>query len=147
MPTTKYGLLEIAYSATNWNSILTTDLQSIDAFLHTYVRGQAAETLAVGDVVYVNSDGKFAKAKAASGYYPAIGLVAVGGALDAYVLVQRVGPVDQTVSGGTVGQPVYLSTSSNTLTMTKPSTYIQPMGVKLSASQILLMGWPAIAGI
>jgi hypothetical protein len=99
----------------------------------------AGESLAMGDPVYIKSDGKVWKADAdTAGTFPAIGLAITTAAANATVTVLLLGIARHDAWAWTVGGIVYLSTSSG-LTQTQPSATdnaIQIIGIADAATRI-----------
>ena len=99
----------------------------------------AGESVAMGDPVYIKSDGKVWKADAdTAGTFPAIGLAVTTAAANATVTVLLLGFARHDAWAWTVGGIVYLSTSSG-LTQTQPSATdnaIQIIGVAPHADRL-----------
>lgn len=99
----------------------------------------AGESLAMGDPVYIKSDGKVWKADAdTAGTFPAIGLATTTAAANATVTVLLLGIARHDAWAWTVGGIVYLSTSSG-LTQAQPSATdnaIQIIGIAPHADRL-----------
>jgi hypothetical protein len=100
------------------------------------------ETVAIGDALYLKSDGKYWKAKAVASQQPARGIAIEAGNADDEIRIQRVGPI--VVTGwswtGDVGDKLFLSDStSGALTETRPMEFAQTLGFILSATSAFLL--------
>lgn len=99
----------------------------------------AGESVAMGDPVYVKSDGKVWKSDADTATtFPAIGIATTTAAADASVTVLLIGIARHDAWSWTVGGVVYLSTSSG-LTQTQPSATdnaIQIIGIATHADRL-----------
>ena len=67
--TEKYDLDLTDYGLTGWNSILKGSIEELDEHLHTRIMATLGETVAIGEVVYLKSDGKYWLARACRVYY------------------------------------------------------------------------------
>ena len=103
----------------------------------------AGENLAVGEAVYMKSDGKVWKADTnGSSTYPAIGLVSVAANAEATCSIITHGMCRQDTWNWTVGSLIYLSATPGALVGTATSTSgdkIQRIGVATHADRILVM--------
>lgn len=142
MTTEKYALHEIEYSVQGWDTIMNSDIQIIEANLHTRLTGVMGETIAQYDVVcLMPGQTKYFKAMANRSRQPAIGIALQGGVLNDPFLIQRIGPITNAGWALSPGKPVYLSPSvQGGVTQTKPLIGIQMLGLALSATSILLNG-------
>ena len=102
----------------------------------------AGTTLAVGDVVYMHTDGEVAKADAdAVTSMPAIG-ICVGAGTDGNavdVLVQGIMHDTSAFDTFTVGADIFVSTTAGAVTATAPSgsgDTVQKVGVALHADMV-----------
>ena len=139
MATDKYDLHTIDYSVQGWDAILTTDMEKLDAVIHSRILTTAGETIAQYDAIYLESDGKYDKAQADGTQQPALGLALESAVLDDEIRIQRLGPITNVGwSWATVGAKVYLDASTpGALTDIKPAK-AQMIGVVLSATSIFL---------
>ena len=142
MTTAKYALHEVEYSVQGWDAIMNSDMQAIDANLHTRLVGTMGETISQYNAVCIpRGNTKYFKALANRSKQPAIGIALQGGVLDDSFLVQRVGPITNAGWAFSPGRPVYLSpTVSGGLTQVKPASGVQFMGIALTATTLLLNG-------
>lgn len=101
----------------------------------------AGEALALGDPVYIKSDGDAWKADAdGTGTYPAVGLATAAASASSSVTVMHIGYLMNGSWTWTVGGIVYLSTASG-LTQTQPSgtdNVIQVLGIAASATVLYI---------
>ena len=105
----------------------------------------SAGSVAAGDAVYIDSNGKVAQARADTGNVtdPAIGIAtnaAGSDGDDCYVLTHGIWRMD--AEGFTAGDPVYLGESAGALTATVPSDdgdYVQRIGIAVTDDCILVM--------
>ena len=101
----------------------------------------AGETLVIGDVVYMKSDGKVWKADAdASGLYPAVAICLAGASANASVEVLLKGIMRDDTWAWSVGWVIYLSTTAGGLTQTAPTGsghVVQVIGVATHADRML----------
>lgn len=140
--TTKYDFEKHTYSTTELNSILDTNIEKLDDYVHTYIEGTAGEALSQYDAVYLKSDGKFWKAQADGTKQPCLGIAIEAASADATVRIQRIGDITNAGwSWSTVGGKVYLDASTaGDLTETAPSENAQVVGIVLSATELWLAG-------
>lgn len=103
--------------------------------------GTAGETVAIGELVYIKSDGKFWLADAdAAASMPAIGVVLDAGAAEASVKVLLWGLMRNDAWNWTVGATLYVDTTAGALTETAPSgsgDQVQAVAVAIHADKIL----------
>ena len=141
MTTEKYDLDLVELSLTGWNQILKGSIEEIDDFMQTRIMATLGETVAIGDTLYLKSDGKYWKAKAAVTFLPARGLALAAGNADDEIRIQRLGPI--TVSGwtwSTIGAKLYLDpTTAGDLTDTRPNEFAQTIGFVLSSTSAFLL--------
>jgi len=136
--TSKYEFEKLDYSVADKSGIVSSDLEKLDDYLHTYIEGVAGETISTFEPVYLKSDGKYYKAQAVDG--PARGLSIESAELDETFRIQRVGPITNTSwSFPVVGNPVYLGLSGG-LTTTKPDSHVQIIGYVLSSQSLFIIG-------
>jgi hypothetical protein len=121
---------------------MTTDMEKLDAVIHTRLLATLGETVAAKKAVYLSrADGKYHKAQANQSRQPALGLTLESGALDDQIRVQRVGPVTDAGWSWAAGKPVYLSPDTpGELTQTPPAVGRQFMGMASAADTIILLG-------
>lgn len=140
--TAKYDLDLTDYSVTGWNGILKSGMEELDGYLHTRILATLGETVAAYESVYLKSDGKYWKSKAAATQQPTIGLAIEAGNADDEIRIQRVGPITNvgwSWSGG-VGGKIYVSDATDgALVETRPLAFAQRIGFVLSATSIFLM--------
>lgn len=137
----KYLLEDLAsYTVTGWNGILSTNIQKIDHFLATYIEVVLAETIAKYETVALDRDGEGIKAQANGVKQPSLGLAIEAGIAGDTIRIKRCGPITNTNwAWGTVGKPVYLSTTiTGGLTQTVPLVDQQVIGTVVAADKILL---------
>lgn len=139
--TPKFDLEEIAYGTTGWNTILTANLQKIDAGIDSRLVATAGESIAQYDAAYLKiSDGKFYKAKADGTKQPCRGIALETAATNETFRVHREGAVTNSGwSWGTISGDVYLSDSvAGGLTQTMPTERIEVIGYALSATTLVI---------
>lgn len=143
MTTTKYGLSTVEYSVAGWDTIMNTDMQTLDDVIHSYINVTLGETVGQYKAVGIFSgETKFKKALSGLGskLQPAIGLTLVSGVLDDEINIQRVGPITNAGWSWAPGKPVFLSpTTAGELTQA-PSGSTQIIGIADSATRLLLLG-------
>jgi len=132
----------ITFTAGGSDSITLTPSPSTDhSATGIKVSLTAGETLVIGDVVYMKSDGKVWKADAdATGLYPAIAIALAGASADASVEVLMKGIMRDDTWNWTVGGVIYLSTTAGALTQTAPTGsghVVQVIGVATHADRML----------
>ena len=149
MATDKYDLHTIDYSVQGWDAILTTDMEKLDAVIHSRILITAGETLAQYDAVYLESDGKYDKAQADGTQQPALGFALESAVLDDEIRIQKLGPLTNVGwAWATVGAKVYLDASTpGALTDVEPGSNIQMMGIVLSATSIFIWIDPTVGGV
>lgn len=142
MTTDKYDLHTIDYSVQGWDSILVTDMEKLDAIIHSRLLATLGETVAAGKAVYIpRGNSKYFKAQANQSRQPALGLTIESGVLDDQVRVQRVGPIVDTGWSWVIGKPVYLSPDTpGELTQVPPAAGKQFMGIASASDKIILSG-------
>lgn len=140
MATDKYDLHTIDYSVQGWDAIMTTDMEKLDAVIHSRILITAGETIAQYGAVYLESDGKYDKAQADGTQQPALGLALESAVLNDEIRIQRLGPITNAGwAWATVGAKVYLDPSTpGDLTDTEPNFNAQMIGIVLSATSIFL---------
>lgn len=140
MTTDKYEFETIPVGTTGWNGVLTTNLEAVDDYLHTYLEVTLGEAVSAYDALYCHTDGKFYKAQADGTQQPAVALATEAGAADATIRIQRIGPITNASWSWTVGSAVYLSgATEGALTQTQPASKVQRIGVALSATKLLVL--------
>ena len=145
MATDKYDLHTIDYSVQGWDSILTTDMEKLDAVIQTRILATLGETIAAGKAVCIHSDGKYYKLQADYQKQLVRGLTLEAGILDDEVRVQRVGLKTDAGWSWSVGELVYLSPdTAGELTQTVPASQKQKAGIAVAATQIILFGSTSI---
>jgi hypothetical protein len=140
--TSKYDLDLTDYSVTGWNGILKSGMEEIDIYLQTRILATLGETVAVGDALYLKSDGKYWKSKAVATQQPTVGLAIEVGNADDEIRIQRVGPMTNGgwSWGGGVGGKLYVSDATDGLIVeTRPLAFAQRVGFVLSATSIFIM--------
>lgn len=142
MTTAKYDLDLVELSLTGWNQILKGSIEDIDNFMQTRILATLGETVAKGEVVYLKSDGKYWKAKAAVGLVPARGMAIEAGNADDEIRIQRIGPI--TVSGwsltGSPGDKVFVDDiTAGAITEDRPFEFAQTVGYVLSSTSVYLL--------
>ncbi len=139
MITAKYDLETIAYSVTGWNGIITTDIEKIEAHLHSRLLGTLGETVAEFKAVYMTSAGTYFLAQADSTKQPAIGLTIESGIASDEIRIQRSGPITDPSWTWTPGAKIYLDPATpGELTQTKPDQNAQILGLAISATIVFL---------
>lgn len=139
--TEKYDFDLTDYSTTGWNGILKGSIEDVDTHLHTRILATYGETIAIGDPVYLKSDGKYWKAKAAAAMIPCAGLALEAGSADDEKRIQRIGPMAAAATWGTltVGGKLYVSSATaGFLTHTKTALFSQAVGRAFSAATIFV---------
>jgi len=142
--TPKYSLEEVPAGTTNWNALLTANMQKLDAAVQTYLPGIAGESIAVGDACYLGTTGLWWKARAnLAATMPALGLAVAAAAANGACVIQRIGLF--TKAGWawvTKGGLVYLSAAvGGGLTESVPTgtNQMQPIGLVASATSLMLL--------
>jgi hypothetical protein len=141
MTTEKYDLDLTDQGLAGWNTILKGSIEDIDGFLHTRILATLGETGAIGEVVYLKSDGKYWKAKAAAGMLPGRGVCLEVGNADDEIRIQRIGPCTVATWNfvGDKGKPVYLDAdTAGALTETRPKAFAQTIGRIVDTDQLFL---------
>ena len=137
--TDKYELEEVAYGTTGWHGLLTTNMQKVDANLHTFLLVTLGETVNATDALYLSTDGKWYQARGDVNRQPAWGLAVDAGILDDVVRLQRIGPYEDLGWTWNPGIAVWLSpTTLGGLTQVKPALFPQFMGMPISATILLI---------
>ena len=142
MATDKYDLHTIDYSVQGWDSILATDMEKLDASIHSRLLATLGENVAAKKAVYIpRGNTKYFKAQANQSRQPAMGLTIESGVIDDQVRVQRVGPITDTGWSWVVGKPIYLSPDTpGELTQVPPAAGKQFMGIASASNTIILSG-------
>ena len=139
--TEKYDFDLTDYGTTGWNGILKGSIEDVDSHLHTRFLATLGETVAIGDALYLKSDGKYWKAKAAAAMLPCDGFALEAGNADDEIRAQRIGPMDKPASAATltIGDKVYLDgTTAGAITQTKPTAFSQALGRAIAADEIFV---------
>ena len=140
MATDKYDLHTIEYSVQGWDTIFSTDIEILEANIHTRLLLTLGETVAAYEAVYfpVDDGVKVMLARADGFRQPALGLAIEGGVLDDEIRVQRVGPITNAAWAWTPGNPVYLAaTVAGGLSHTPSAQF---MGIPSDATTLILAG-------
>lgn len=141
MTTSKYTLHTTEYSVQGWDTIMSGDMEKLDAAIHTNLTATLGETVAQYKAVYVYTDGKFYKAQADGLKQPCLGLTLQSGIADDEILVQRVGPITNEAWSWTPGLPIYLSMiTAGELTQDVPWKNKHIIAIPISATEIILVG-------
>lgn len=137
--TEKYDLDLTDYGLTGWNAILKGSIEELDEHLHTRIMATIGETVAIGEVVYLKSDGKYWLAQAGATTLPARGIVLEVGNADDEIRIQRVGPLEVSGWSWSIGVKVYVDpTTPGALTQTQPTAFAQAVGIAIATNQIFL---------
>ncbi|MHC4644030.1 MAG: hypothetical protein ACYTBJ_00915 [Planctomycetota bacterium] len=136
--TNKYDFDLTDYGTVGWNALLKGSIEDVDAFLHSRIAGSAGTGLSLGNLVYLDSNGKYSLAEAAAGKVPCAGIALEAGAKDANVRIVRLGPWVAFSSGMTPGAKLYVSATAGVFTQTKPSAFSQAVGRALNATDIFV---------
>ena len=120
--TSKYQLEETDYGTTGWNGILTSNMQSLDDYLHTYLRYPVANTESISayDAVCVLG-GEFYPAASGevTGYRRlVVGVAIEEGASGENIRAQRCGPITNPLWDFTGSGEVYLGAAEGSITET-----------------------------
>ena len=136
--TNKYDMDLTDYGTVGWNALLKGSIEDVDAFLHSRIAGSCGATLAEGDLVYLDTNGKYSLAQAAAGKVPCRGIALEAGNPDDNVRIQRLGPWVAFSSGMTPGAKLYVSATAGVFTQTKPSAFAQAIGEARNATDIFV---------
>lgn len=137
--TNKYAMDLTDYGTVGWNALLKGDIEDVDDFLHTRIAGSCGATLEAGDIVYLDSSGKYSLSAAEAGKVPAIGFALAGGNADDDVLIARLGPWVGFSSGMTVGAKLYVCAGTpGQFKETKPAAFAQSVAKVLNATDIFI---------
>lgn len=138
MATDIYDLHTIDYSVQGWDSILTTDMEKLDAVVPSRILTTLGETIAEGEALYLKaSDNKWYKALADGTKQPSHGVACEAGVLNDVIRLQIMGQIVVSTWSWPNLDPVYLDpTTPGALTQTKPPSHVQLMGYPLSATKI-----------
>ena len=130
----KYDFEEVDYGTTGWNGILQSNMEKVESNLYSNDLGTLGETVAQYALVYLNSDGKYYRARATTGTAPAMGIALEAGILDDEVLILQLGQVTNVAWSWTPGQLLYLSSVTYGGFTTTSGT--QSLGYAKSATEI-----------
>lgn len=138
--TDKYDWDLTDYGTSGWNGIIKSLTQDLDDKLQTYILGTVGESVVADDILYLKSDGKYWKAKAAAGMVPARGIALEAGSADDEIKIRRIGPYTPASQATlTIGGKVYVdATTAGAWTQTKPDAFAQAVGMALSATVIFV---------
>lgn len=137
----KYDLDLTDYGTTGWNQLLKNAVEGFDLHLHTRILVTLGETVVIGQALYLKSDGKFWKGKAAAGMLPVMGIALAAGNADDQIVIQRIGPctVATWAFTGSKGDKVFLDPSTaGALTETRPAGFAQLIGYVQDTDQLML---------
>jgi len=105
------------------------------------IRKTAGSALTAGQVVMINSSGNIIafNSQTEANHNKVLGVVENSVSLGGTARVVVCGLMNITVSGGSIGDPIYSSSTNGTLTVTKPTTYLaEAVGVKSSDTTIIV---------
>jgi hypothetical protein len=143
--TDKYDLETAAYGTSNWNSILTSNMQKIDDAIQSQMLGTSGEAISTCDAICVHDDAKIYKAiTVASGtQYVCLGLSTENiAAADTEMRIYRDGIVTCSGWSWTIGNKVYLDdTVSGSLTQSAntPGINYQLIGIASDTDKITML--------
>ncbi len=141
MTTTNFGLHTVDYGVTGWDTIMTTDMEILDAQVPTRITGTLGETVSAYQAVYFKaSDSKWYKAKADGFLQGTIAIAIEAGVLNDVIRLHRMGKITNAGwSWSSLGDPIYLDPSTaGSLTQTQPPINAQIVGYAIAATIILV---------
>lgn len=149
MGTDKYDLHTIDYSVQGWDSILAADMEKLDEVIPSREIVTLGETVtAYQPLCFAAADSKWYKAKADGTLQPAHGLALEGGDEDDEIRLHRMGKITNAGwAWASLGEPIYLDPdTAGALTQTPPASNKQVIGYALSATSMLVVALPEVAG-
>ena len=133
-----YGFDDLSYGVQGWNGILQTNFETVEEYLHTYLRYKVDSGEAVTEGMPLQlRQSHWIEAKADGTLHPASAIAVEAGSSGEYVRGRRVGPMKYSGWSFDPSGEVWLAPTGG-VTQTEPGSNVQVLGCAIAETAMIV---------